>query len=78
MVQNGKFALCAFAFDKQLKRVDLPTLGSPTMPHCKAILVVRFVKGKGSAASGFLPSLKIFHSFSQQPHAPSPSGNFVA
>jgi hypothetical protein len=32
IVQNGKFALCALAFDKQLKRVDLPTFGSPTIP----------------------------------------------
>jgi hypothetical protein len=32
MVQKGKFAACAFALDRQLKRVDLPTLGSPTMP----------------------------------------------
>jgi hypothetical protein len=32
MVQNGKFALCAFALDRQLKRVDLPTLGNPTIP----------------------------------------------
>jgi hypothetical protein len=37
MVQKGKLAACAFAFDKQLKRVDFPTLGSPTMPHCNAI-----------------------------------------
>jgi hypothetical protein len=32
IVQNGKFALCAFAFDKQLKRVDFPTFGNPTIP----------------------------------------------
>ncbi|GIJ96362.1 hypothetical protein CAPN001_09310 [Capnocytophaga stomatis] len=32
MVQNGKFALCALAFDKQLNKVDFPTLGSPTIP----------------------------------------------
>jgi len=32
IVQNGKFALCAFALDRQLKRVDLPTLGNPTIP----------------------------------------------
>ena len=37
MVQKGKLALCALALLKQLKRVDLPTLGSPTMPHCKLI-----------------------------------------
>jgi len=42
MVQNGKFALCALALDKQLNRVDLPTLGSPTMPHFKAIAIEVF------------------------------------
>jgi hypothetical protein len=39
-VQKGKFADCAFAFDRQLNRVDLPTFGSPTIPHCKAIYIV--------------------------------------
>ncbi len=33
MVQNGKLADCALALDRQLKSVDLPTLGRPTMPH---------------------------------------------
>ena len=33
MVQKGKLAACALALDRQLKSVDLPTLGSPTMPH---------------------------------------------
>ena len=33
IVQNGKLADCALAFDRQLKRVDFPTLGSPTIPH---------------------------------------------
>jgi hypothetical protein len=32
MVQKGKFALCALAFDKQLNKVDLPTFGRPTIP----------------------------------------------
>jgi hypothetical protein len=32
IVQNGKFALCAFALDKQLNKVDFPTLGNPTIP----------------------------------------------
>ena len=35
MVQKGKLALCAFALLRQLNSVDLPTLGRPTMPHCK-------------------------------------------
>ncbi len=38
IVQKGKLAACAFAFDRQLNRVDLPTLGRPTIPHCKAIV----------------------------------------
>jgi hypothetical protein len=25
-------ALCAFAFDKQLNKVDFPTFGNPTIP----------------------------------------------
>ena len=37
IVQNGKLALCAFALLKQLNNVDLPTLGNPTIPHCKDI-----------------------------------------
>jgi hypothetical protein len=32
IVQKGKLALCAFALDKQLKSVDFPTLGNPTIP----------------------------------------------
>jgi hypothetical protein len=32
MVQKGKLALCAFAFDKQLNKVDFPTFGNPTIP----------------------------------------------
>jgi hypothetical protein len=36
---KGKFALCAFAFDKQLNNVDFPTLGNPTIP---AFMIVFF------------------------------------
>ena len=43
IVQNGKLAACALAFDKQLKSVDLPTLGSPTIPHCNAIFIYIFI-----------------------------------
>jgi hypothetical protein len=39
IVQNGKFADCAFALDKQLKRVDFPTFGKPTIPHFNAIIL---------------------------------------
>jgi hypothetical protein len=38
MVQKGKLAACALAFDKQLNKVDLPTLGKPTMPHFRDML----------------------------------------
>jgi hypothetical protein len=37
IVQNGKFADCALALDKQLNKVDFPTFGKPTIPHFKAI-----------------------------------------
>ena len=39
MVQKGKFSACAF-FDvvKALNKVDLPTLGNPTIPHLKPII----------------------------------------
>ena len=33
MVQKGKLAACALALDRQLKSVDFPTLGKPTIPH---------------------------------------------
>jgi hypothetical protein len=49
MVQKGKFAACAFAFDKQLNKVDLPTFGKPTIPHCNAIL--RFFRLASSSIS---------------------------
>ena len=37
MVQKGKLAASAFALESALNNVDLPTFGSPTMPHCNAI-----------------------------------------
>jgi hypothetical protein len=40
-VQNGKLALCALAFDKQLNKVDFPTLGNPTIP---AFILVAYFK----------------------------------
>jgi hypothetical protein len=48
MVQKGKFALCAFALDKQLKRVDFPTLGKPTIPA-----FMKFIFGKNKLSFGF-------------------------
>ena len=43
IVQKGKFAACAFALDRQLKRVDFPTLGSPTIPAFNAISISCFL-----------------------------------
>ena len=37
IVQKGKFSAGAFDFVSALNRVDLPTLGSPTIPHCNDI-----------------------------------------
>jgi hypothetical protein len=37
MVQNGKLAACALEELMQLKRVDFPTLGRPTIPHLRDI-----------------------------------------
>jgi hypothetical protein len=37
MVQNGKFSAAMPALVRALNRVDLPTLGRPTMPHLKPI-----------------------------------------
>jgi hypothetical protein len=28
---------------RALKRVDLPTLGKPTMPHCRAMRIPKFL-----------------------------------
>jgi hypothetical protein len=38
--EKGKLAACALALERQLKRVDLPTLGSPTIPHFNDIVIV--------------------------------------
>jgi hypothetical protein len=39
-VQKGKFSACAFFdVDNALNNVDLPTLGNPTIPHLKPIIV---------------------------------------
>src|SRR5581483_3898116 len=48
IVQNGKFAACAAAVEvSALNRVDLPTLGKPTIPQLKPILRLglRFLAG---------------------------------
>jgi hypothetical protein len=43
MVQNGKLAASALLFEIALKRVDLPTLGRPTIPHFKPILLIFYL-----------------------------------
>ena len=43
IVQKGKFADCALALLKQLNSVDLPTLGRPTMPHCKLMNLISYL-----------------------------------
>jgi hypothetical protein len=40
IVQNGKLAATAFAFDKQLNKVDFPTLGNPTIPHFNPMIQI--------------------------------------
>ena len=37
MVQKGKFSAAIFDAVRALNRVDLPTLGKPTIPHFKDI-----------------------------------------
>ncbi len=46
MVQNGKLALWAFPELTQLKRVDLPTFGRPTIPHFRDIESLLFCAAK--------------------------------
>jgi hypothetical protein len=41
IVQKGKFALCAFALDKQLNNVDFPTFGKPTIPAFIKIILAK-------------------------------------
>jgi hypothetical protein len=40
IVQKGKFSAGIEDFVNALKSVDLPTLGSPTMPHLKPIIIL--------------------------------------
>jgi hypothetical protein len=41
IVQNGKLAAAMPALVSALNRVDLPTLGRPTMPHLMPMLGIR-------------------------------------
>src|SRR5690554_1810768 len=52
MVQNGKFSALMPALVSALNRVDLPTLGSPTIPQLNPILVSSAAVG-GENESGF-------------------------
>ena len=72
-IKFGILAACAFAFDRQLKRVDFPTLGNPTIPHCNAMMMfylllffqtdyIRLYFKKSISASRFLiPEAKILN-----------------
>jgi hypothetical protein len=43
MVQKGKLAACALALERQLNNVDLPTLGSPTIPAFISYITPLFI-----------------------------------
>ena len=52
-MQKGKFSAVAEDLVSTLKKVDLPTLGSPTMPTFR-LVPTRPIRGLGSGAAGFL------------------------
>lgn len=53
MVQKGKFSAGASLFVRMLKKVDLPTLGSPTIPTFK-LVPTRPISGLASGTAFFL------------------------
>src|SRR5690606_3115956 len=62
IVQKGKFAACAFALDRQLNNVDLPTFGKPTIPHCKAMKISIFLNcTKITKSTDFWGLTRILH-----------------
>jgi hypothetical protein len=40
MVQNGKFSAGISDFVRALKSVDLPTFGSPIIPHLNPMIII--------------------------------------
>ena len=54
IVQKGKFCASIPAAVKALNRVDLPTLGSPTIPHLRLIFL--FLMGV-EFHNGFFPAI---------------------
>jgi hypothetical protein len=47
IVQNGKLAASALLLAMALNKVDFPTFGNPTIPHCKPIAyVLTYNKGR--------------------------------
>src|SRR5690242_9921446 len=66
IVQNGKLAAAMPALVSALNRVDLPTLGSPTMPHLMPMDLIPGIGnrewGIGKAGVGMLLRLPIPHS----------------
>ena len=61
IVQKGKLAACAFADERQLKSVDFPTLGSPTIPHFNDIyFCFKMIHNHKSRQTYFKPSRVVF------------------
>ena len=44
MVQKGKFSASIFEAVNALNKVDLPTLGNPTIPHFNDIMILNYLK----------------------------------
>ena len=60
MVQKGKFSAAAMeVLVRTLKKVDLPTLGRPTMPHLRLVLRRPKMTIFSSATSFFLGGILI-------------------
>ena len=45
MVQKGKFEAAILALVSALNKVDLPTLGKPTMPHLNPMVSPHYLFG---------------------------------
>lgn len=65
MVQKGKFSAAAWLLVSTLKNVDLPTLGTPTMPTFKFV-PTRPISGFFSGSSTFFGGiLKLYNEINQ-------------
>lgn len=64
MVQKGKFSAAAWLLVSTLKNVDLPTLGTPTMPTFKFVPtrpISGFFSGSSTFFGGILKSENKFY-----------------